>query len=85
MLDSSGKRISTIGSRGDGPGQFQKPYYIAIDSNDNVYVTSQRKLQKFDRNGKFVKSVGSGSEESKPGEFNTPPRDQSSSEPSICV
>ena len=85
MLDSSGKRISTIGSRGDGPGQFQWPRFIAIDSNDKVYVTSQHKLQKFDRNGKFVKSVGSGSEESKPGEFNTPPRDQSSSEPSICV
>ena len=38
VLDSSGKRISTIGSRGDGPGWFQDPYYIAIDSNDNVYV-----------------------------------------------
>ena len=72
VLDSSGKRISTIGSRGDGPGWFQDPYYIAIDSNDSVYVTSNHKLQKFDRNGEFVKSVGSGSEGSKPGEFNLP-------------
>ena len=72
VLDSSGKRISSIGSQGDGPGQFQFPYNIAIDSNDNLYVTSKHKLQKFNRNGEFVKSVGSGSEGSKPGEFNFP-------------
>ena len=36
------------------------------------YVTSNHKLQKFNRNGEFVKSVGSGSEGSKPGEFNVP-------------
>jgi len=81
VFDSSGKRINTIGSMGVRPGQFQHPYYIAIDSHDNVYVTSKHKLQKFDRNGKFVKSVGSGSEGSKP----TCPKGQSSSEPSVCV
>ena len=48
------------------------PCHIAIDSKDNVYVTSKHKLQKFDRNGEFVKSVGSGSEGSKLGEFNLP-------------
>ena len=73
VLDSSGKRISSIGSRGDGPGQFQSPYYIAIDRNDNIYVTSLDKLlQKFNRNGELVKSVGSGSKGSKPGDFNGP-------------
>ena len=55
VFDSSGKRISTIGSRGDGPGQFQSLGNVAIDSNDNIYVTSEHKLQKFDRNGEFVK------------------------------
>ena len=70
VFDSSGKRINTIGSTGDGPGQFQKPFYITVDSNDNFYVTSIDKLQKFDRNGKFVKSVGSRG--SKPGEFDYP-------------
>ena len=68
VLDSSGKRISTIRSRGDG-GQL---YCIAIDGSDKVYVTSEHKLQKFGRNGKFVKSVGSGKAGSKPGEFNEP-------------
>ena len=76
VFDSSGKRISTIGSRGDEPGQFQDPYYItyyiAIDSKDNVYVTSNHKLQKFNRNGEFVKSVGSDKRGSQPGEFNMP-------------
>jgi len=66
VFDSSGKRISTIGS------WEVKPFPTAIDSKDNVYVTSRLKLQKFDRNGKFVKSVGSGSWGSKLGEFNVP-------------
>jgi len=66
VFDSSGKRINTIGSR------EVKPFPTAIDSKDNVYVTSRHKLQKFDRNGKFVKSIGSGSWGSKPGEFNVP-------------
>jgi len=72
VFDSSDKRISTIGSEGDGPGQFKAPRYIAIDSNDNIFVTSKHKLQKFNRNGEFVKSVGSGSKGSKPGEFHLP-------------
>ena len=28
-----------VGSEGSGPGQFQHPEYIAIDSSDHVYVT----------------------------------------------
>ena len=72
VFDRSGKRICTIGSEGHGPGQFLSPRYIAIDMNDNIYVTSNHKLQKFNRNGEFVKSVGSGSAGSKPGEFNYP-------------
>ena len=72
VFDSSGKRFSTIGSQGDRPGQFQSPYYIAIDCNNNIYVTSRHKLQKFNRNGEFIKSVGDGSEGSKPGEFDIP-------------
>ena len=28
-----------VGSEGFGPGQYQHPEYIAIDSNDRVYVT----------------------------------------------
>ena len=70
VFDSSGNRISTVGSEGHGPGQFLSPRYIAIDMNDNIYVTSDHKLQKLNRNGEFVKSVGSGSAGSKPGEFN---------------
>ena len=72
VFDSSGKRINTIGSKGHGPGQFLSPCCIAIDTNDNIYVTSNHKLQKFNRNGEFVKSVGSGSSGRKPGEFNNP-------------
>ena len=72
VFDSSGKRVSTIGSRGFGPGQFQSTHYIAIDSNDNIYVTSNHKLQKFNRKGEFIKSIGSNSVKSKLGEFSFP-------------
>ena len=47
----------TIGSRGTGDGRFRFPTGINIDADDNVYVTSEYKLQKFNRNGVHVKSV----------------------------
>ena len=72
VFDSIGKRISTFGSEGHRPGQFLFPCYIAIDTNDNIYVTSDHKLQKFSRNGEFVKSVGRDTAGSKPGEFKYP-------------
>ena len=45
VFDSSGKRTSTIGSRGHHVALH------AIDSNDSIYVTSEHKLR---RNGEFV-------------------------------
>ena len=50
----------TIGSTGTGDGKFRFPAGIDIDADDNVYVASKLKLQKFNRNGEHViKSVGS--------------------------
>jgi len=72
VFDKFGKKVSSIGSRGDKPGEFVYPTGITVDNNNNFYVTSEHKLQKFNRNGEFVKSVGSGSKGSKPGEFNDP-------------
>ena len=31
-----------MGSKGNGPGQFDGPHGIAIDSHDNIYVTDMR-------------------------------------------
>ena len=52
----------TIGSRGTGDGKFMYPAGIDIDADDNVYVASELKLQKFNRNGEHVKSADSNKE-----------------------
>ena len=52
--DSSGKTIITQwGSYGPGDGQFRFPYSVAVDSEDNVYVTDKRnnRIQKFNSSG----------------------------------
>ena len=46
------------------------PTGVAVDSDDNVYVTSDHKLQKFSRDGHLIRCVGH--EGSKDGEFQEP-------------
>ena len=46
VFDKFGKKVSSIGSRGDKPGEFVYPTGITIDNNNNFYVTSEHKLQK---------------------------------------
>lgn len=59
--------LSKWGSEGTGFGKFKQPLDIAIDSDDNVYVTDttsvSNQIQKFAPNGTFITSwgtVGSG-------------------------
>ena len=49
------------GSEGSGDGQFNNPYGIAIDANDNVYVAdyNNHRIQKFDSSGNFISKWGS--------------------------
>ena len=58
VVDSSGKVVRTFGSKGDRTEQMIDPTGIAVDRDDNVYVTSSHKLQKFSRDGCLIKSVG---------------------------
>ena len=70
VFDVGGQRIWTFGSHGDRPEQMISPAGIAVDDTDNIYVSSQHKLQKFARSGKQIKCIGwRGSKE---GEFNYP-------------
>ena len=60
------------GSFGDGEGQFNMPWGIAVDELGDVFVVDWRndRVQKFNVNGEFIFSFGkSGSGD---GEFNRP-------------
>ena len=65
VFDFRGRKIRTF-----GPDQMISPAGIAIDEADNVYVSSQDKLQKFTSSGELIKCVGQ--KGSREGEFNDP-------------
>ncbi len=48
------------GARGEGPGEYSEPRGIAIDNKGNIYVADFRnyRIQKFDKEGVFLKSWG---------------------------
>ena len=69
LLDSKGEEIQTYG-KGDRPDQMWFPAGVAVDSDDNVYVASNHKLQKFSRDGHLITCVGQPG--SKDGEFSYP-------------
>lgn len=47
--------VEVIGKRGRGPGEFNKPRSVAVDSADNLYVVDLTgRVQKFDSNGNFL-------------------------------
>lgn len=55
--DRSGDWVTSWGTHGTGPGQFNLPHAIAIDSRDQIYVgdRSNRRIQVFDTDGKFLR------------------------------
>ena len=70
IFDIRGQKIRTFGSRGDSPDQMVNPTSIATDDTDNVYVSSEHKLQKFTSSGELIKCIGRRG--SKEGEFDDP-------------
>ncbi|MDO8478694.1 MAG: SMP-30/gluconolactonase/LRE family protein [Candidatus Rokubacteria bacterium] len=61
VFNMAGDLIGTIGGeRGEGPGQFLFPTYLAVDDTGNLYVTDtlNSRVQVFDPDGKYVKTVG---------------------------
>ena len=70
IIDNRGKKIRTFGSLGNSPDQMICPAGITIDDIDNIYVSSDHKLQKFTSNGELIKCIGKEGE--KEGEFYFP-------------
>ena len=58
IFDTRGKKIRTFGSRGDSPNHMGCPAGIVVDDTDNIYVSSQHKLQKFTSSGELIKCIG---------------------------
>ena len=70
IFDIRGQKIRTFGSHGDSPDQMIYPRGVATDDTDNIYVSSEHKLQKFTSSGGLIKCIGQRG--SKEGEFNVP-------------
>lgn len=48
-------RVRVIGSRGAGPGEFNKPRSVAVDADDNIYVVDLTgRVQKFSPDGEYL-------------------------------
>lgn len=52
-----GKFLFDWGRKGDGPGEFNTPHSIVVDSHGQVYVADRgnSRIQVFDADGKFLK------------------------------
>jgi DNA-binding beta-propeller fold protein YncE len=57
-LDPNGKFILQWGAHGSGPGQFEMPHALAMDSEGRLFVADRgnNRVQIFDQNGKFIAS-----------------------------
>ena len=57
--DNTGTWVKSWGKRGYGPGEFNLPHNIAVDSNDRVCVADRAngRIQVFDNNGNFLKKI----------------------------
>ncbi|HEX5320640.1 MAG TPA: peptidyl-alpha-hydroxyglycine alpha-amidating lyase family protein [Stellaceae bacterium] len=55
-LSPDGKVLKTWGKEGKGPGEFDVPHGIALDSQGRVFVAdrSNSRIQIFDQDGKFI-------------------------------
>ncbi len=61
ILNMNGELVGKIGKdKGEAPGQFLFPTYLALDAKGNVYVTDtlNSRVQVFDADGKYLKTFG---------------------------
>ncbi len=56
-FDSNGQYLQTVGKKGQGPGEFERPEKFFIDSQNNLYVLDSQKIKIFDSGGNSVKNI----------------------------
>jgi hypothetical protein len=57
QFDGEGRYKRTFGRKGDGPGEFDFPSRLYVDSRGHVFVNQYKRLQEFDASGEFISSV----------------------------
>jgi len=55
-FDKNGKFIKAWGKRGTGPGEFDQPHALAMDSKGRLFIgdRNNNRIQIFDQDGKFL-------------------------------
>ena len=55
-FDRTGKLVKTIGKFGKGPGEFDQPHALAMDSKGRIFVgdRSNNRIQILDQDGNFI-------------------------------
>ena len=55
-FDRNGEFVKSFGPYGEGPGEFQNPHHIALDSEDNILIKDSGRpiLNKYDQDGTFI-------------------------------
>ena len=64
VFSREGQKLFSFGNKGNGNQQFDCPWGIAVDKDDNIYVadSSNHRIQKFTAKGNFIGVVGCGGE-----------------------
>jgi sugar lactone lactonase YvrE len=59
-FDDHGREVSRFGARGTGPGQFNYPVAVAVDSTGRLFVTDSMnfRVQVLESDGRFVRAFG---------------------------
>jgi sugar lactone lactonase YvrE len=59
-FDKDGKFIKTWGKKGSGPGEFDTPHALAMDSRGRLFVgdRNNNRVQIFDQNGTYIDQWG---------------------------
>jgi RHS repeat-associated protein len=61
-FNSKGEFVRTVGTRGEGAGQFKTTYGLAVDSKGNIWATDEgnNRVEEFSSEGVFIKMFGWG-------------------------
>ena len=59
-FDKNGRYLFAWGKKGKGPGEFNLPHAVRLDSKGQIYVADREnnRIQVFDANGKFLRQIG---------------------------